>query len=439
MKRHDTGPAAGTRSNQASAAVPKETPMNKRALLIAFHFPPQAGSSGIQRTLSFSKLLGRHGWEPMVLSAHPRAFGVQNPSQLADIPAGLVVRRPFALDTKRHLGYKGRYVEAMAMPDRYVSWWFGATPTGLSMIRRYKPQVLWSTFPVATAHLIALGLHRLSGLPWIADFRDPMLQPSHPTSKRLRAIYGWIERQTLQRCRFAIFTTEGAMRSCRDRFPELDPAKFLVIENGYDEEEFGRLIAAATPAPPSQRTTLLHSGVLYDAGRNPESFLAALAALKAAGKVDAATLRVVLRAPGNVPATEAKVARHGVGDIVEVLPPVPYRDALNEMLGADGLLLFQGTPFNSQIPAKIYEYFRTRKPILGLVDPAGETAQVLRGAGFTLTAQVDQPQEIAVALERFLPGLRDGSAYVATDEVIASASRTHKAAQLAQLFDKAAR
>ncbi|WP_229508132.1 hypothetical protein [Massilia sp. Dwa41.01b] len=191
------------------------------------------------------------------------------------------------------------------------------------------------------------------------------------------------------------------------------------------------------PRPRRARITLLHSGVLYDAGRNPESFLAALAALKSAGKVDAAGLRVILRAPGSVGGTQAKVDRHGVGDIVEVLPPVPYRDALNEMLAADGLLLFQGTPFNSQIPAKIYEYFRTRKPILGLVDPAGETAGVLRDAGFTLSAQVTDAAEIAAALERFLPGLRDGSAYIASDTVIAQASRTHKAAQLAQLFDKA--
>jgi len=433
--------------------------MNKRALLIAFHFPPQAGSSGIQRTLSFSKLLGRHGWEPMVLSAHPRAYDVQNPSQLAAIAPELVVKRPFALDTKRHLGYKGRYIDALALPDRFISWWFGATPTGLAMIRRYKPQVLWSTFPVATAHLIALALHRVSGLPWIADFRDPMLQPSHPTSKRQRAIYGWIERQTIARCRFAVFTTHSALRSYRERFPGVDPAKFVVIENGYDEEEFGRLLAQASagtagaagaagaaaplasPAPGSaaRRVTLLHSGVLYDAGRNPESFLAALAALKAAGKIGADTLRVVLRAPGNLPGARAKVERHGVGDIVEVLPPVPYRDALNEMLAADGLLLFQGTPFNSQIPAKIYEYFRTRKPVLGLVDPDGETAQVLRAAGFTLSAQVDRPDEIGAALERFIPGLRDGSAYIASDEVIAQAARTHKAAQLARLFDEATR
>ena len=46
----------------------KEHNMRKRALLIAFHFPPQAGSSGIQRSLSFSRHLPANGWEPMVLT-----------------------------------------------------------------------------------------------------------------------------------------------------------------------------------------------------------------------------------------------------------------------------------------------------------------------------------------------------------------------------------
>ena len=128
--------------------------MNKRVLLIAFHFPPQAASSGIQRTLSFSKHLRNSGWEPMVLSAHPRAYAVQNPSQLASVPPGLVVERVFALDTKRHLGYKERYLELLALPDRWVSWWFGAVPAGLGLIRKHKPDVIWSTFPISTAHLI---------------------------------------------------------------------------------------------------------------------------------------------------------------------------------------------------------------------------------------------------------------------------------------------
>ena len=47
---------------------------DKRILMVAFHFPPQRGSSGVQRTLKFSRYLGGHGWKPVVLSAHPRAY-----------------------------------------------------------------------------------------------------------------------------------------------------------------------------------------------------------------------------------------------------------------------------------------------------------------------------------------------------------------------------
>jgi hypothetical protein len=416
--------------------------MDKRVLLIAFHFPPEAISSGIQRTLSFFKHLGKYGWEPMVLSAHPRVYRQQNPSQLASLPAGLVVRRAFALDTKHHMGIKGRYLQLLALPDRWVSWFLGAVPAGLGLIRRHRPQVIWSTFPISTAHLIGLTLHRLTGIPWVADFRDPMIQPSYPSAGLQRSVYQWIERQTIHHCQAAVFTTHSAMASYRTRYPHVPASKFSVIENGYDEDGFGAALASIpampAPAPGPRRLTLVHSGVLYQDGRDPSAFLQAVAALRDAGKADASRLRVVLRAPGSVDTMTELVARHGVQDIVEVAPPVPYRDALAEMLAADGLMVFQGKPFNAQIPAKIYEYFRAGKPILGLVDTAGETARVLRAGGFSSLANMDRAAEIAEVLGRFLDGIERGEAHVASAELVAASSRTRRAEQLADVFRQAA-
>ena len=416
----------------ANAPAPANT-----VLMTAFHFPPQAASSGIQRTLSFSRHLGGNGWQPLVLSASARAYGEQNASQLASVPPGLVVRRAFALDAKRHLGVRGRYPEVLALPDRWASWWLAAVPAGLALIRAHRPQVIWSTFPIATSHLIALTLHRLTGLPWVADFRDPMLQASYPVSRLQRWAFGWIERQAIEHCSAAVFTTHSARTSTVERFPWLPSSKFSVIENGYDEDGFKTDKQAAVGQPGV--TTLVHSGILYDSGRDPSPFFEALAALKARGEINHRTLRVVLRAPGELDAMRALANTCEVGDIVAVEPPVAYGEALREMLSADALIVFQGTAFNTQIPAKMYEYFRARKPILGLVDVDGETAQVLRAAGFDAIADIDDSAAIATVLARLLGQLRCGAAHVASERLIAASSRTHRAAQLAGIFTQAAR
>ncbi|HWZ49696.1 MAG TPA: glycosyltransferase [Herbaspirillum sp.] len=414
--------------------------MRNSALLIAFHFPPQSESSGIQRTLSFAKNLGEFEWTPIVVSANPLAYERKNASQLASVPADLVVGRPFALDAKRHLGLYGRYPEIVALPDRWISWWLFAVPAGLALIRRHRPAVIWSTFPIATAHLIGLTLQRLTGLPWIADFRDPMLQSDFPKSKLQRKTYAWIERKAILRCDKATFTTQGALNAYKSRFPATLHHKFFVIENGYDEQAFEQASCAAAGAScaagAQTRITLVHSGVLYAEGRDPTMFLKAICALKKQGRINAETFRVILRAPSEIPYFKALAKSCEVEDLVFIEPPVPYLDALHEMLSADGLLIFQGTPFNTQIPAKIYEYFRARKPILALLDPLGETAGTLRAAGFPDLAQMTSIEAILPVLDGFIQKIRAGTAHAATDELVAASSRSHRARQLARLFDQ---
>jgi hypothetical protein len=132
------------------------------------------------------------------------------------------------------------------------------------------------------------------------------------------------------------------------------------------------------------------------------------------------------------------IAEQELGDIVEIAPAIPYREALREMLSVDGLLIFQGKHYNAQIPAKIYEYFWARRPVLGLVDAAGETAHVLRAAGFDSMVAMDQMEAIVPALERFVEQIRSGTAYVATPEVVAQCSRANRARELADVFDEVA-
>src|SRR5690349_24233327 len=104
-----------------------------RVLMIAYHFPPLRGSSGIQRTLRFCQYLPEFGWTPLVLTANERAYESVDQASLREIPEGLVVRRAFALNTARHLAIAGRYPARLAIPDRWVSWVLGGVLAGLGM------------------------------------------------------------------------------------------------------------------------------------------------------------------------------------------------------------------------------------------------------------------------------------------------------------------
>ena len=406
--------------------------------MIAYHFPPLAGSSGIQRTLRFVQHLPEMGWQPLVLSADPRAYEHTSDDLMGDIPTGLVVRRAFALDTARHLTLGGRYFGWMARPDRWASWQFAAIRVGRKLIREFQPDVIWSTYPIATAHVIAGALHRESGIPWIADFRDPMAQDGYPSDSVTRERFLCIEADATEHATFCVFTTPSAARDYRQRYPTRAD-RMIVLENGYDEESF---IATCMPrvsyVPAMDRPLiLLHSGIVYPSERDPTQLFVALRHLLDSRRLDPNAIRVRFRASVHDDLLGTLAREHGLMDKIELVPAIPYREALAEMMSVDGLLVMQASNCNAQIPAKIYEYLRAGKPIIGLTDPVGDTAGVLRAAGLDAIARLDVADEIEQVLARFVSDLRQGKGQVATAEAVRAASREGRSRLLAGMLQRA--
>jgi glycosyltransferase involved in cell wall biosynthesis len=413
-----------------------------KILMIAFHYPPLCGSSGIHRTLSFSRYLPEYGWQPIILTAHPRAYPQIGTDRLHDIPRRVLVTRAFALDAARHLAIRGAHLRWLALPDRWVSWWLGAVPRGLRLLRQHRPAVIWSTYPIATAHLIGLTLHRLTGIPWVADFRDPMTERDpltgieYPLDPAIRRANAWIERPAVKYCARAVFTTPGTLRMYAERYPALSPSRWALIANGYDEEDFQAAERTLMPrASANKRIVLVHSGVLYPAARDPHAFFAALAALRQAGEISPSNLKVVLRASGDEEHYRRYLRGSGLEDIVVLAPSIPYHEALVEMLNADGLLIFQASNCNWQIPAKLYEYLRARRPIFAMTDPDGDTAVTLREAGVNAIVPLDSKEQIAHGLLDFIAKLRRGCTPVASDKEIRRHSRKSRTEELATLLD----
>jgi glycosyltransferase involved in cell wall biosynthesis len=356
---------------------------------------------------------------------------------LGDIPAGTHVERAFALDTARHLAIGGRYPAALARPDRWRSWWLGAVPAGLALVRRMRPDALWSTFPIATAHVIGHTLARLTGLPWIGDFRDPMAQDGYPSDPLTWHSFRRIEERVVARASSLVFTTPGAQRLYRHRYHEQPESRFTLIENGFDEDVFDELgTIDATPLVPG-RLTLLHSGIVYPSERDPSSLIAALATLARTSPNLAANLIVRFRAPVHDNMLRALAAKHGVANNVEIAPALPYREALGEMMRADALLVMQAANCNEQIPAKLYEYFRARRPILALTDHSGDTAATLRKAGFDSIAPLDDTAAIGELLRGFAVDPGGFRLRLPDASEIGVHSRLARAGELATLLDAA--
>lgn len=404
--------------------------------MIAYHFPPVAGSSGVLRTLKFSKYLPECGWQPIVLSVTPGAYADRSSAQLGDIRPDVVVRRSFALDVSRHLSLRGRYPGWLALPDRWASWLASAIPVGLALVRRYRPDILWSTYPIATAHLVGLALNRLTGIPWVADFRDPMTDEAYPPELTKRKVYRWIERKALTHCTLATVTTRGTLRMWEKSYPHIPRARLQIIANGYDEEDFcSAELSASGSQPRKSRVTLVHSGVVYPSERDPRALFGALAKLRLSDAISEDNFRIVLRATGHDEYLRKLIVENGIEDIVKLEPAIPYRFALKEMLDADGLLLMQASNCNHQIPAKLYEYIRARRPVLALTDPGGDTAAALREVGLDSIVKLDSEREIMEHLQLFLCQIRAMTAPLPSLDSVASLSRRARTFELGRLFD----
>lgn len=406
----------------------------KRILMVAYHFPPLTGSSGVQRTLRFVQHLPAFGWEPLVLTTHPRAYEQTGDDLLADIPKGTVVSRAFALDASRHLAIGGHYLGFTARPDRWASWKFAAIQQGLHLIRRFKPQAIWSTYPIATAHVIGSALARRSGLPWIADFRDPMAQEGYPSDPKIWRSFKAIEEDVMAHARLSLFTAPGAVREYRARYPAA-AARIDILENGYDEAAFLRAEHKRPMSEPfsSDSLTLLHSGIVYPEERDPTALFAALGHLVAANAFADKPLRLRFRAAVHEDLLQRLATQHGISEYVEFLPALPYEEALAEMLRADGLLVMQAANCNDQIPAKVYEYLRAKRPIVALTEPHGDTGRLLATAGVDAIVPLNDADAIAGQLRSFLADPRNGT--LPRPEAVAGASRQHRARQLADFLD----
>ena len=355
------------------------------ALFVAFHVPPEASSSGVLRTLKYVRYLDNLGWRVTLLSLAVGAYDATDPALESQLPASCRIIRTRYLNTKRHLSLARRYPALLALPDVWIGWLPWAVAAGRRLSQSDPFELVYSTSPHATAHLIALRIARRTRVPWVADFRDPWFEvpaePGAPNGALFRRLDRILERTVIESCDAVVTTTAQLRDMLRLRYPTQPAAKFTAILNGYDETDF-----AALPGETRAGTALVvvHAGTINAEFRDPRPFFAAVRRCIDAGVIEPDRVRVKFLGGGpfaESPGLKATVAQLGLEEIIEFVPRLPYAESLRELARADLLLLLQFSPDTSGlVPAKLYEYLRTGKPVIALV-PQGATQEILSVVG----------------------------------------------------------
>ena len=410
----------------------KETVDRRRALVVAYHFSPDA-RVGTLRSLRVVRHLVANNYDVTVLTGDPRTYRADTPVDprlLDQIPAGVRIVRapvvrgfealkgalkgarradrrppavpaapaaPAAAPTSRRslLLQVGDLIDgALAIPDHESGWYLPAVMKGIKACAGRVPDVVYSSAPPWTGQLVAHTLAAIFRRPWVADFRDPWGRAPwrgdrYPFAMRAARA---LERRVINRADRVLFVSRANRDEFAAHYGPTHASKFRVVPNGCDVTEFG----APAPSVSVNPFVLLHAGTLY-AGRTPTPLLQALAVAIRSGIVDPQAFR--LRFVG-VPAAHAATfaaacAELGLSKVVEFEERVPRAESVRAIQSASALLLLQ-PGHGVAVPAKLYEYLAARRPILAIAE--GETADLIRASGAGVVAAADDEAAIVQAL-----------------------------------------
>lgn len=384
----------------------------RKVLIVSFYWPP-AGGGGVQRVTKFCKYLPLYGWEPVVLTSRDASVEVRDESLLADVgnvrrvapvggwePHGMFRRFSGGGESVRggketRAGWKsglGEFVRLnFFVPDSRIGWYRPALKKGLELVREEKPDLIFSTSPPYTPHLVARRLARAAGVPHVVDYRDPWVENhAYNTTWRFPWIVAWnrlLEQKVLQG---ADAVTAANPRLADLASGKLDPdarSKVLSLTNGFDPDD-----VPGTPAPPPSRFTVSYYGTIYDKGF-PENLFTQFARLVSEDRAFARD--AVFQVTGSVaPAVREKMEKILPPTNLEFRAYLPHKEMLKELFAPRVLVLvvnhFQGN--EATVPGKVYEYLATGNPVLGIGPVPGDAADMLakgRGARMCATDETE--------------------------------------------------
>jgi hypothetical protein len=400
----------------------RKNPTQKRVLVIAYYWPP-AGGPGVQRWLKFVKYLPQHGWTPTVVVPKNAAYPVLDPSLQDDVATDLnvisapifepyeaVLRLLKRRDAER-LGSTGnkksgsinklmRWLRGnILLPDPRVLWHRPAIRACQAAIHNAASNgapfdLIITTGPPHSVHLIGQSLKKANKLPWVADFRDPWREMDYlddflPT-QRTRDVHFKMERNVVNDCDMLLMTSKGIQTSLAVH--EVSAEKLCLIPNGWDPEDLP--LPSSTAPSPTPHWNMGHFGSLFPIRNAPGLWKAIATWNKRGGQ------QIHLHFYGVVhPEIKAELSTTLAGCWTDH-GYVSHRDAVSAMQQMDTLLMLQNRSKSGRyaIPGKAFEYLALAKPML-IVTPKPSDLDDLATQWGCITIGYDDEREALQKIE----------------------------------------
>jgi glycosyltransferase involved in cell wall biosynthesis len=345
----------------------------KKVLMVAYYYPPAAGV-GTFRVTKFVKYLSSFGWEPYVLTVRDNYHQSKDESIFADTQKATKI-------------YKTD-ISKLPINDVGLKWIKNLYREAKEVINKEKIDVVYYTGGPFFQWLVAPKLKKMTGVPYVIDYRDPWgINPYEENGKGLKKkigdwLAGILEPKIIRESAGVIFATKDMENEYKKIFPG-EVAKFSVIENGFDPDDYNAVIPKKLSG-----FSIVYTGK-FSHYRNPESLLKAISIFRKS--VDCQFIHV-----GNKEEAVSALASKYLGKGAIFTGPRTYAKAISYAKGADVLVLISGGS-NIEFTHKVFDYVSCNKPIIAVVDKGSYLSKFLSNFENTFVVS-NNAKEIEAAL-----------------------------------------
>ena len=415
-----------------------------KVLIITYYWPP-AGGSGVQRWLKFVKYLRNFDIEPIVYTVHDANYPKEDKSLLDEIPENVKILEQPIWEPTDLLFWKQKKQQKkdisnstnngllsfirgnFFIPDPKIFWVKPSIKFLNTFLKTNKIDVIISTGPPHSMHLIAQKLKQKNNIKWIADFRDPWTDLYY--NKEFNQLS--FAKNINMKLEIAVLKNADCILTVSNSLKKefVKQAKRVeVITNGFDSE-----VLEQNTVNLDEKFSISYIGLLPKQS-NPKLFFSALRKIcfeNANFKRD-----LKLNFIGDISEdVKHEIQINNLSENTEFMEYVPHKKAIEYQQKAQVLLLLIPNIENAQgiLTGKLFEYLTTNRPIFAVSPPNIDLEQILEETNTGFVLEYHDELKIKKVIEGLYQEYKNGGISVKSKN-IAKYHRKELTKQLAEII-----